>query len=43
MEGSKGNKVFLDLYMIYMLLVYAADTGRHSSKLGYFVFSKKNH
>lgn len=43
MEGSKGNKVFLDLYILYMLSVYIADTERHSSKLGFFCFLKQNY
>lgn len=41
MEGSKGNKVFLDLCILYTLPVYISDTGQHSSKLGFFVFLHK--
>lgn len=43
MEGSKGNKVFFGLYTLHTLPVYIADTGRHSTKLGFFCFLKQYH
>jgi len=41
-EGSKGNKVFFDLYTLYTLLVYISGTGRCNSKFGFF-FLKQYH